>query len=66
MQWCLEFRKRGHRIAYEPAAHLLHLMGKSGGAKSGMMEKNAAVFMNLYYSPAERFLIRQLDRLLIP
>jgi GT2 family glycosyltransferase len=66
MQWCLEFKKLGYHIAYEPAARVLHLMGKSGGAKSDLIEKNAAIFMNMYYSPAERFVIRQLDRLLIP
>jgi GT2 family glycosyltransferase len=66
MQWCLEFRKRGYSIAYEPAAHVLHLMGKSGGAKNNLMEQNARIFMELYYSPAERFFIRQLDRLLKP
>lgn len=66
VQWCLEFRKLGYRIAYEPAAHVLHLMGKSGGAKTDLMKQNEATFMQLYYTPLERFLIRQLNRLLAP
>jgi GT2 family glycosyltransferase len=66
MQWCLEFRRLGYHVAYTPVARVLHLMGKSGGAKSDLIEKNNAIFMNMYYSRAERFVIRQLDRLLTP
>ena len=51
MQWCMEFRRIGYSIAFEPAAIVVHLMGKSGGAKNDLMNKNMQAFMNMYYSP---------------
>lgn len=64
MQWCMEFRKRGYSIAFESAAVVVHLMGKSAGAKNELMNKNRQSFMNLYYSPFHQWCIRVLDKLL--
>ncbi|MFZ6012193.1 MAG: glycosyltransferase family 2 protein [Bacteroidota bacterium] len=64
MQWCMEFMKLGYLVAFEPAAEVIHHMGKSGGARSSLMEKNMAIFMNRYYSSFSRVIIRILDKLL--
>lgn len=66
MQWCLEFRRRGYAIAFEPAAKVIHYMGQSGGTAKIWMEQNADIFMKKYYNPLSRWAIRNLDRLLIP
>lgn len=64
MQWCMEFRKLGYTIAFQPAALVTHYMGKSGGPKSRLIDENMNQFMERYYSRTERFIIRCLDRLL--
>ena len=64
MQWCMEFRKLGYSIAFQPAASVTHHMGKSGGAKSTLIDENMNRFMERYYSRTERYIIRCLDRLL--
>lgn len=64
MQWCMEFRKLGYRIAFEPAARVIHFMGKSGGNKSELMENNLNTFMQMYYNAWHRACIRFLDTLL--
>ena len=61
MQWCLEFRKHGYRIAFEPGAETLHHMGRSSGPKSAMMELNTNLFMKRYYPRFKRILISKLD-----
>jgi GT2 family glycosyltransferase len=66
VQWCLEYRKLGHRVAFEPAARIVHYMGKSGAIKSGMMKKNMQELMNRYYSKFHQRCIRFLDKLLTP
>jgi GT2 family glycosyltransferase len=64
MQWCMEFRKLGYTIAFQPTALVTHYMGKSGGPKSKLIDQNMNQFMERYYSSSERFIIRCLDRLL--
>jgi GT2 family glycosyltransferase len=66
MQWCFEFRRRGHSIAFEPAAQVIHYMGQSGGASKIWMAENAERFMEKYHSPLSRWIIRSLDKLLTP
>jgi GT2 family glycosyltransferase len=65
MQWCLEFRKLGFEIAFEPEARVFHFMGKSAGRKSEMLEQNTMAFMKMYYSSMDRILISLFDKLLI-
>ncbi|SKC77232.1 glycosyltransferase family 2 protein [Ohtaekwangia koreensis] len=65
MQWCMEFRNLGYSIAFQPAAQVVHYMGKSGGAKSELIDQNIDRFMSKYYSPFERLCIRWLDRILL-
>jgi GT2 family glycosyltransferase len=64
MQWCMEFRKLGYTIAFEPKAITVHHMGQSKGKKNYLIEKNMAIFMEHYYSPWKRKLIRFLSSLL--
>ncbi len=64
MQWCMEFRKLGYEIAFEPSAQVVHLMGKSGGPKQELMNENLKIFMRKYYSRLEIGIIRCLDYLL--
>jgi GT2 family glycosyltransferase len=65
VQWCMDFRRLGYSIAFDPRAQVIHLMGKSGGAKSALMDENMNRFMEVYYSPWERKLIKLLDRMLL-
>jgi GT2 family glycosyltransferase len=64
MQWCMEFRKRGYRVAFEPEAKVIHYMGGSGAAQREFIRKNEDIFMKRYYSGVERKLIALLDKLL--
>lgn len=64
MQWCMEFKNLGYQIAFEPAAHVIHLSGKSGGNKSSQIQANTNAFLKQYYSSAKRYLLKILDRLL--
>jgi GT2 family glycosyltransferase len=64
VQWCLEFRKLGYRVAFDPTARIVHYMGKSGASKSIMMEENMLLLMDKYYSRIHQRCIRFLDRLL--
>lgn len=64
VQWCMEFRKLGYRIGFDPEARILHYGEKSGGAKVALMQKNGEHFMSMYYSRVERTAIRILDSLL--
>jgi GT2 family glycosyltransferase len=64
VQWCMQFKKIGYKVAFEPSAKVVHLMGKSGGKKNELMEKNMKLFMNMYYSPFHQTCIRLLDKLL--
>jgi GT2 family glycosyltransferase len=64
VQWCMDFRRLGYSIAFDPRAQVIHLMGKSGGAKSSLMNENMNKFMEVHYSPLKRKLIRLLDRML--
>jgi GT2 family glycosyltransferase len=65
VQWCMDFRRLGYSIAFDPRAQVIHLMGKSGGAKSALMEENMNKFMKVYYAPFERKIIKLLDRMLL-
>ncbi len=64
MQWCMEFKKLGYKIGFEPKAKIIHLMGKSGAPKHQMMIDNHKVFMKKYYSLTERVLIKWINQLL--
>lgn len=66
MQWCKDFRELGYRIAFVSNAQTLHYMGKSSGIgrKVPMIDANTRLFMERYYSPWRRFLIKICDRLL--
>jgi GT2 family glycosyltransferase len=56
MQWCYEARLNGWRIAFEPDATIIHLMGQSKGARNKNSEENVSFFIEKYYSPIEKFL----------
>lgn len=64
MQWCMEFRKRGFRVAFVPEARIIHYLGKSGGNRPAMMQQNLDVFMHTYYGALSRKIIAILDKLL--
>lgn len=65
VQWCMEFNKLGYLIAFNPTSHVIHYMGKSGGAKSELMKSNMDTIMRKYYSFFNRKIIDWLDWLLI-
>jgi GT2 family glycosyltransferase len=50
MEWCMQFKKRGYKILYNPAALVLHHMGMSKGNKNLYISSNTQVFMARHYS----------------
>jgi GT2 family glycosyltransferase len=64
IQWCLEFRKLGYEIGFEPAAEVIHLMGKSGGDKTAFMKMSHKEIMKKYYTPLHRECISAIEDLL--
>lgn len=64
MQWCMEFRKRGYHIAFEPEAKVIHYIGGSGAAQKEFIRKNEDIFMKRYYSGVARKFIALLGKLL--
>jgi GT2 family glycosyltransferase len=65
MQWCMDFSKRGYKIAFEPSARVMHAMGKSTGDKESLMERNKQIFFDRNYSRLRQMMFRQLDKWLI-
>lgn len=66
MQWCMDFRKCGYEIAFEPRAQVLHFMeGQRNLKKLPLVETNTAVFMKRNYSSVQIALIRQVDKWLL-
>lgn len=64
VQWCLEFKKLGYRVAFTPSAKLIHYVGKSGGKSSEHVEENMRLLLARYYSPLHRKLISFIDKCL--
>jgi GT2 family glycosyltransferase len=64
MQWCMEFKKQGYKIAFLPDARIEHLLGGSGAAKEKLIAEHHTKFMEKYYSAWERKVIRCLSSLL--
>jgi GT2 family glycosyltransferase len=64
MEWCMQFRNSGFRIAFNPEARVIHYMGKSGGQRNEHIENNMRIFYAKYYSKFRIWLIRMLDKLL--
>lgn len=62
MQWCMDFKRLGYRISFEPRGHVFHHLGKSNGRKSHLMEAHTEQFMRRHYSSWRRSLIGILDR----
>jgi GT2 family glycosyltransferase len=65
MQWCLQFRKLKRKIGFCPEARIIHLMGKSNGAKNELMTSHFNRFMMMNYSPFHQWIIRWIDNLLL-
>lgn len=63
LQWCMDFRLIGYRIAFLPSARVIHLMGGSGGSKNELIKKNMNQFMKRY-GWIKRIVIQLLDYLL--
>jgi GT2 family glycosyltransferase len=64
MEWCLNFRRLGYRIMFNPEAKIIHYMGMSGGAKHEMMNENLEIFMRKHYGLLHRKAIALIDFLL--
>lgn len=62
MQWCMDFKKSGYRILFEPSATVIHYMGQSGADRNSLMEGNEEIFLNRYYSSFRLKLFKHLDR----
>lgn len=64
MQWCMDFKKCGYKIAFEPTAQVIHHMGQSRGIKS-LMDINRQIFLDRHYSRLRLFLFKHLDKWLL-
>ncbi len=65
VQWCMEFRQRGYKVAYVPNAQVIHLLGKSGGNAQQAMKQNLKSFIDKYYALWHRSVILFLEGLLL-
>lgn len=66
MQWCMDFRKCGCQVAFEPRGKVIHLMeGQKNPRKLLLMETNREAFMKRNYSSFRVRLFKQLDKWLI-
>jgi GT2 family glycosyltransferase len=65
MQWCLDFRRAGFEVCFEPRARVVHHMGKSGGKKNSLMVENTNTFMEQNYFPFHRWFIRLIHKVLV-
>jgi GT2 family glycosyltransferase len=65
MQWCKDFALLGKRVAFLPEARIMHLMGKSDGAKEELIDRHLELFLEKYYPRWHRKAIKLLDYLLI-
>jgi GT2 family glycosyltransferase len=64
MQWCMEFRRLGYRIAFVPKAEVIHFVGQSGGARPASIDKNIKIFMGKYYGVLHAKAIAWFDKML--
>jgi hypothetical protein len=58
MQWCMDFKLLGYKVAFLPQAHITHIVGGSGASKANMMRVNNEVFLNKYYPRISRIIIK--------
>ena len=61
VQWCMDFKRMGYQVAFEPNALVYHHMINSK-AKSELIKKNTEVFMKRYYSSFRYNVISALDK----
>lgn len=64
MQWCMEFRKLGYKVAFQPSAKVIHFLGKSGGDKDLLVRENMNWIMEKYYCKPQIKAIQLLNRVL--
>jgi len=64
VQWCMEIRKLGYDVAYNPNAKVVHFMNASGGSKDELIRKNEIVFMKLYYGSLHRLVLKWVSKIL--
>jgi GT2 family glycosyltransferase len=48
-QWCVDIKKLGYKIAYEPAGIVVHYFGQSNAAKKKLMTENKELFLMKNY-----------------
>lgn len=58
MQWCLDLKKSGYKIAYLPEARVTHLGGASSGKKEAMMQENFNKFIKANYGALKALLLK--------
>ena len=57
IQWCMDLRKLGLKVAYQPIGEIIHYHGKSNADKTELMKKNKILFLKRNYSPLKVFLL---------
>jgi GT2 family glycosyltransferase len=64
VQWCMDFRRIGLKVAFVPEGRVIHYMEASGGQKNKMMSRNMNIFMRQYYPAWKRIIIHFLNLML--
>lgn len=59
-QWCVDLKKSGFKIAYQPLGIVNHLMGQSQAPKTELMKKNQVLFLKGNYNPLKVKLLKLL------
>ena len=58
IQWCLDIKRAGYRVAYQPKGAVMHLIGQSNASKKEMIKKNKADFLKRNYNGLKVFLLK--------
>lgn len=62
MEWCIEIRKRGYSIRYNPTVSVIHHMGGSSGNSKQLIRTNYLDFIQRYYSRLTSLVLKKLYR----
>ncbi len=62
MEWCMEIRKRGYTIHYNPTISVIHHMGGSSGNSSKLIQIHYLDFIQRYYPSLTYVVLKKLYR----
>lgn len=57
IQWCLDIKNAGYKIAYQPEGAVMHIIGQSNAPKNEMIKSNKKDFLKRNYSSIKVMLL---------